>query len=130
MIVSHVDEIPDQYAKALDKAKSRDELLQAVKLYGEVAIDAVEIVEKMDDGAFDDWQAALKKERRGTFMGEAAMERFGPLLMPETMFKVSMVADQFKVPWGLAYNRLVEVKRLVVKDGVAMFRSDGKTGAI
>lgn len=119
MIVSHFDEIPEQYREALDKATTLPKLLAAVKLYGEVAIDAVQIVEKMTAADFYDWQAALKKERRGTFMGEADMERFGPLLMPETMVKVSIVADQFKVPWGLAYNRLREVGRLVVKNDVA-----------
>ena len=120
MNVSNISEIPAEYGAALDEARLLRDLLAVVKKYAEVAIDAVHATEKMDDNAFVEWRGALRKERRGEFMGEALMERFGAILMPETMLKVSLVADQFKVPWGLAYNRLREVGRLTIKHGVAI----------
>jgi hypothetical protein len=119
MIVSHVDEIPTDYAKALDAAKTLDDLRTAVKLYGEVAIDAVEAVERMMEDDFEDWRHALAGERKGIFMGEDRMEKFGDILMPGTMMKISIFASQFHVPWGLAYNRLKQVGKLKIKDGVA-----------
>lgn len=123
MIVSNVDEIPLTYAKALENARTLDHLRTAVRLYGEVAIDAVAVVDQFDADDFVKWRGALQMERRGKFCGEkypeADVRKFLPILMPELMFKITMVAEQFKVPWGLAYNRLKEVGRLKVRNGVA-----------
>lgn len=119
MIVSQFDELPQQYSKALTDATTLPKLRETVRLYGEVAFDAVQVVESMSDGDFIDWRAALQKERKGIFMGEDAAARFMPVLLPEVMFRISEVAHRFKVPWGLAYCRLKDVGRLKIKDGIA-----------
>lgn len=123
MIVSNVDEVATNYAKALDDARTLDQLRTAVRLYGEVAMDAVQIVDRFDVDDFMKWRGALAMERRGRFCGdkypESDVKKFLPVIMPEVMFKISIVAEQFKAPWGLAYNRLKEVGRLKVKHGVA-----------
>lgn len=65
-----------EYLKPTDEqvAKMAD-VRTAVKLYGEVAKDALEALEKLEPEDFDDWQAALKSERKGKFMGESAMDK-------------------------------------------------------
>jgi len=121
MQVSHVSEIPEDYQKALDEARTLPQLRRVVQEYREVAVDAVDAVNQMDDDAFVVWRGALAKERRGVFMGEALIDRFGPILMPAVMLQVAAVADRFKVPWGLAYIRLREAGRVTVKNGVATY---------
>lgn len=119
MIVGMADEIPEEYARAIDQATTRKDLLSVVMRYGEVAADAVDLVQRMHDEDFEDWRHALKKERKGRFMGEEAFARFGAIILPEVMFKVATVASDYQVPWGLAYHRLKDVGRLTIKDDVA-----------
>jgi len=128
MKIGYADDIFTDYAKALDDAKTLTALRVTTRLFALVAADAVEVADKMNEGDFEDWEVALRKERGGVFMGEALAERFGALLMPETMLRVSMVADQFKVPWGLAYHRLVEAGRVKVKNNVATFLDPQRQG--
>ena len=120
MEIRQFDEIPADYAKALDEAVTLADLRATVSRYELVAGDALDTVCAMDDEAFSDWRSALKKERRGKFMGEEAAERFGPILMPEAMLKVTVVASHFGVPWGLAYHRLSDTGRLTVVSGRAV----------
>jgi hypothetical protein len=122
MVVSNIDEIPSQYADALDAANTLQKLREVVRLYREVAIDAVEAADNLSQDDFADWQAALKKERRGRFMGEDAFKRFGAILAPAIMLDIAFMAHELKVPWGLAYNRLLETKQMIIKDGVAVLK--------
>ena len=124
MQIGQFDEVPEDYAKALDAADTLQALRDTVARYELVAGDAVDAAKSLDDDGFVEWRNALKTERRGEFMGEELVERFGPLLMPEAMLKVTVVANHFKVPWGLAYHRLDETGRLTVKNGRAVVNID------
>ena len=119
MFINNIDEVPKDYGKALDEAETLKDLQTAVKLYAEVAIDALKAVERMDEDDFADWRHAFAGERKGVFMGHERMDKFGDIIMPGTMIKISIFASRFHVPWGLAYNRLKEVGRLKIKGGVA-----------
>lgn len=116
--VGYVSEHDALWTKMLGAVTTLAELRLLATGWSAYCPDVVDAVSKMNENAFDDFQAALKKERRGTFCGEAAMEKFGCIIMPGFLMKVSMVADQFKVPWGLAFIRLKEVGRVTEqKDG-------------
>ena len=119
MHVGYADEVPEEYGKALDKAKSLDELRSVVRRYAEVAYDAMLAVDEWTTDDFDDWRHALSKERKGKFMGDKFAERFSCVLMPEAMFKVAIVASEFHVPWGLAYHRLKDAGKLTIKNEIA-----------
>lgn len=106
--ITYISEQPSDYAKALDRAETLILLKITVSEYKILAEDAYSIVHEMDEQDFSEWRAGLKKERRGKFAGEQFSDKFGPLLMPETMLKASLVAHRFKVPWGLAYIRIRE----------------------
>jgi hypothetical protein len=73
----------------------------------------------MSEEELCEWRAALKKERQGKFMGKRAAKRFGPILMPSLMVKVMLVAEQYGLPWGSAYNQLKQARLITVDDGVA-----------
>ncbi len=60
----------------------------------------------MSDSDFEVWREGLAKERRGEYAGDDFSYKYGALMMPEVLFKVSVIADRFKVPWGAAYLRM------------------------
>jgi len=123
--VGYVSEQDALWSKMLSAVTSLDELQRLGAGWRAYCADAVGQISKMNADDFDDFQAALRKERRGTFCGEAAMNKFGCIIMPEFLMKVSMVADQFKVPWGLAFIRLKEVGRVAKSNGAYALK-DGK----
>jgi predicted TIM-barrel fold metal-dependent hydrolase len=110
--ITYTSEQPTDYAKALAAAKDADAVRAVTAAYGDLAEDANEIAQAMDDVMFRRWRRGLTKERRGEFAGEEFAATFGALQMPEVMFKVSMYATQFGVPWGLMYLRLKQVGKL------------------
>lgn len=72
-------------------------------------VDDVEnTIEKWTPQDFDDFKKSLKLERKGIFMGEKNALRFCVVMMPELMFKATVLAQQFVAPWGTAVIRLVE----------------------
>ena len=119
MIVSDTDDIPQEYAMALDAADTLRELRKVTYLFREVAMDAAVAAERMTEHDHDDWRTALQRERSGVSMGSNNLERFRNILLPNVMMQVTIIADQFQIPWGMAYNRLKDVHFLVVRNGVA-----------
>jgi len=107
------------YAKGLTAATTLDELLKHIGLYDRVAGDAIETASKMTADQFEEFRDGLRKERRGKFAGEDFAIKYGDILMPRVMFKVSMVAEHFKAPWGCVYIRLCDVGQIIEKNGIA-----------
>ena len=56
--------------------------------------------------SMEDVQHALEAETGKRFAGEQWAERYGPIVMPETLVVVSEYAARFQVPWGLMYIRM------------------------
>jgi hypothetical protein len=103
------------YSAALTKCKTLPALTELLNDYATIAPDALEAIPRTAE-EFDAWRKGLAQERRGVFAGEEFMERFGDMLMPALMFQVVMVAQQFGVPWGLAFVRLKDAGRIVYDD--------------
>jgi len=80
-----------------------------------IAPDALAQAERLSQ---EDWD--FVRRHRKSEGGEAlrACELGGCILLPEIMMHVSLVADQFKVPWGVAFNRLYDLGLLVAIKGV------------
>jgi len=110
------DPVPG-YTAAITAAKDSDALQDAIEPFSLVAADALETAR--GDYSFDEFRTGLRKERRGRFAGVKWGDKFMAILMPDIMFRVSMTAEQFKVPWGLAYIRLKGAGRIVETDGQA-----------
>ena len=117
--IGYVSETPKDYSAGLSKCKTLAALRDHVQTYRRVADDAWQVVKDMELPAFLELQAGLRKERRGKYAGDAWAEKYMNVMLPEILFRVSMVAERFKVPWGCAYIRLKDVGRIVEKSNVA-----------
>jgi len=127
MDIGYISDTVSDYGKALDCCKSASDLKAVTALYRRVASDADAVAQEMLDTEFAEFAAGLKKERKGLFAGEEWCEKYGAILMPELMIHVTIAADKFKVPFGLAFIKAVESGFIVEKDGVATWR--GKAAA-
>jgi len=107
------------YEKGLDGAKTLTALRAYLESWREVAGDAWAAVQDWTEADFTAWRKALASERRGKFMGDEAMARFACVLLPEVLFRVSVIANEYKAPWGVAYHRAIDAKLIVVADGIA-----------
>lgn len=104
--ISYVSEQPRDYAEGLSRCQTLEHLTDFLTDWRSLCWDAYEIVMEMDLQAFKEWRKGLAMERRGKFAGEDFALKYGAVLMPETLIKVSMVATQCGAPWGCAYKRM------------------------
>lgn len=107
--ITYLSEHPEIYTKALDQVQTHSDLLELLKEWETVAWDALDLAQKFDNKRFDKFLTDLKKERKGKF---SKNEDCAVIMMPEIMFKTSIIAEQFKVPWGCAFIRLTDVGKL------------------
>jgi hypothetical protein len=108
------DDPAKEYAEAVFNCDSLAELKKALRPRGKwnnVALDAIAVVQAMKKDEWEEFHEGIKSERRGVFAGEEWVERYGAVLMPELMLKASVLARQFKVPWGCAFIQLREHER-------------------
>ena len=105
------DDPSQEYGKAIRAAKNKEELLQTVTLYKEVADDAVRAVQKMSDKDFVQFKKDLPKLKRENLPREQINEllkKWGDIAIPRKMVLASLIAFQFHAPWGYAFIRLQE----------------------
>lgn len=120
--ISYVSDQAGDYCEALSRCKSLDELTRLLESYHTIFPDALAATPK-DEIEFIDFMAGVRKERRGKFAGEGFMKRFGAVLLPELLVRVGAVAARFHVPWGCAFLRLRDAKRIQFDDfGIARWR--------
>ncbi len=110
--ITYLSEQPTDYARAIDGAETLADLRIVLADWRALAQDAENAALKMTNADFTVFREGLKKERKGCFAGEDFVTRFGDILMPAVMFKVSIHASEFHVPFGLMYIRLRELNKL------------------
>lgn len=108
--VTYITEDPaPSYANALWHATTRAKLSSVYPSFKGLADDASEHVKSMTEADFKRWRVGMRSERKGVYAGDEWAREFGAVMMPEKMFRASMVAEHFKVLWGLAFRRLTEL---------------------
>lgn len=103
-------ETPERYAKGLSECDTLAALAAHVMAYAEFAKDAWPIVRDMSEADFVTFRKGLRSERRGKFAGLEFAQRFAAVMMPEPMFTIVQIADEYKVPFVVAHRRLKEVR--------------------
>lgn len=97
------------YSKMLDDSKTLDELKSNLSLWAGLCNDAIGIVANWSEKDFKEFKRCLAIERSGKYSGDSNARRFAVVTMPEMMFRASILSLEYKVPWGLAVNRLATV---------------------
>lgn len=106
--ITYVSDQPGDYAKALREAHTLAALRAVTTSWKELAEDADKVAQAMTEDSFQEWRNGYAKEQRGKFAGEEFAKKYGDLMLPAKMFKIAMMAVEYKVPWGLMYLRLKE----------------------
>lgn len=109
MKINYITEDPaHEYAAAIRGAKNVAELVAAIEPFREAAEDALAIAKAMTEDDFRAFVSGTKKQR--TTKDEKFIEefcaRFGSVLMPDRMLEATLLSNEMRVPWGLAFIRL------------------------
>ena len=107
--IGYRDEIDIDYAQALKKVATLEDLKSLMTEYDELVGDAILLVNKMNAQDFETFIKNRNKENKGIFSND---EITSIIMIPEKIMKISMTANQFKVPSGTAYIRLKECDKL------------------
>ena len=96
----------EDYAGDLDRSSVSFEALQDFADRWAVRTPAAaKVIRDMDAESFGEWLEVLKTERAGIFSGDAAIRKFGELLMPTNLVRdrqIDWLAEQFKAPRAVA----------------------------
>lgn len=112
--ITYISENDKDYARALSAVCTFAELEKLVDDWLPIAPDAYEVVtrmrhnewSKMRSADFAAFMRGLKREREGKFAGPEFAAKYGAILMPTLMMRVSLIAINFHVPFGLAFLNL------------------------
>lgn len=106
MVVTYLSDFAKEYVLGLRQCADLPRLREFSLHWGGLCPDAFESIRRMTDTDWPDFKAGLAKESRGKYAGDAWAERYGDILMPALLLRVSMIAEQFGAPWGTAFLRL------------------------
>lgn len=123
MEIGYLTDAPKEYTELIRAACNVEGLRMAIEVYLPFASDAMEQAQAMTDA---DWPDYLHFDKIGRINGSdikelgPLMERFGAIMLPEAMMKVTMVAHHFGAPWGCVAIRMAEEGYLKDVDGIAV----------
>jgi len=125
MRIQHLSEPVKEYIKSIDEAKNKTELIRAIKRFKLVANDALEFVKK-EDFNFDEFKEGRLKDQRSIIEKrdgwdgcEEWTNKYGCVILPEVMLMVSLLANHFCAPWGVAYIQAKSEGTITESGGVA-----------
>ena len=118
--IGYRDMLVEPYSKKTKSVATLEELRQFTSDWELLAWDAMDKVAELSEGDFKSYLKASAKEKRGRFAVLEALGQFGMIWMPETLFKISMIAHHYHVPDGCAFIRLRDMGQMTIEDGRAV----------
>jgi hypothetical protein len=115
MKIKPTSQTGESYSKEIRSCKTLRRLRYTTKKYGDLTQDAYEAATHMTEPDFIRFVGGLRKEEKGIFPGDKWVEEFGMILLPARILKVELVAFQFKVPFGCAYHRIIDLNPEMLK---------------
>ena len=112
-----------EYAASLTTCDSADDVRALLIAYRPLVLDALLVAAKMTAEDFRVFRIGLKQERRGKYAGDEWMHRFGAILMPQPMMTVTQIAQQYKAPFGVTYQRLKDLRPDLLQIGATNVES-------
>lgn len=127
--ITYLSECGKEYSEGLQACDSLSKLVAYVVKWKPLVHDAYEVVRFMNTIDWDEFLSGWKKERKGKFAGEEWSAKYGAIILPEMLLRVSMTAAQFMVPWGLAFHRLKDNGLIKSRKGVYIWTGKLKDDA-
>lgn len=104
-----------EWQEGLNKCRCLQDLKNLVEEFRPLVESAAKIVNNMTTEAqFKAFKSNLKKERKGEWCCDDAAAM---ILIPTPMMHISMVAFNFHVPFGCAFNRMKDLGMLHIAEG-------------
>lgn len=129
LVVSYYSDFAHEYALGLQACNTFPRLREFSLHWAGLAYDAFEIVRKMDEASWADFQAGKQKENRGVYAGDRWAKKYGAILMPELLLTVAAIAEQWGVPWGTAFLQCEKAGLIVRRGDVYVFEPPEKQKA-
>lgn len=130
MKIGYLSEPVKEYIEAIDLTKNKTELIRAIRKFKLVANDALERVSKEDFNFNEFMEGRLKdkksvKEKKYGWEGcEEWAKKYGCVVMPDVLFMVTMLAERFKVPWGVGYIQGRTAGCITLDKGIATWNKE------
>lgn len=116
--VTYLSDHNKEYAHGLRQCETLERLKEFLEHWSPFAPDAYNAGIKMDAENFVDFRQGLLKESKGKYAGNRWAERYGNIMLPDLLFHVSVVAQKFNAPWGLAFIRLQQEGYIIDQNGI------------
>jgi hypothetical protein len=129
LVITYYSDFAHEYALGLKQCDSFARLREFSLHWASLTFDAWEIVRKMDDQAWAEFQAGKQKENRGTYAGDKWAAKYGAIMLPELLLHVSVIAEQYGVPWGTAFLQCEKAGLIVRRGDVFVFELPEKQKA-
>lgn len=112
--VPMLSELDTAYAKNIKAASNLKELKQVLEEYKPYAYDGWKQVQCLT------WEQYLKgvalSKKEDVEAAEESNKLVGDILMPAVIFYTLYIALQYKTPWGVSFNSLLNVGRIIWKE--------------
>lgn len=111
------------YINAVDNAENLDQLQAGIYPYQKVCDDAYTASLMMNDNAFPQFRAGLVELRLGKSPNNEWYESWAAIALPDVLASCTCVSVFYKIPWGMAYLRLLAAGFIEQNDlGVASMK--------
>lgn len=126
--VTYASDHNKEYALGLRQCETLGRLKEFLEHWAPFAPDAYKAGIQMDAVDFVDFRQGLIKESQSKYAGDRWAERYGNIVLPDLLLHVSVVAQQFNAPWGVAFIRLQQEGYIIEQDGIYFFKepTDGE----
>ena len=109
-----LSELDKVYVNAVKGVTSLKKLRQVLEQYKPYAYDGWKQVQSLTWKQYLEGVKLSKKEDLDA--AEKANNTVGNILMPAVIFYTSYISIQYKTPWGVTFNRLLDVEHIIWKE--------------
>lgn len=109
--IGYLSSTDQDYSKEIREVKTLADLQKVVAFYMPLTEDAVKRVAKMSDKDFQEYLADVPKLSRAKgSTAQRIVDTWGDIILPREMLRISMLANHFNAPFGVAYIRDKEIR--------------------
>lgn len=105
MEITYETDLFSQYKADFDLCHDLQSLRSLIDKYKAVSPDLADV--KMENsGDYEDFMKGLNSDRQGWYPGYKWCKKYGSLVIPINILQAQLTANEFGVPWGVAYLQI------------------------